>query len=157
MNSGCAGHTYGVNGVWQVNLPDQRFGKSPTGHDWGGTPWKEAMSLPGSTQLAHAKKFLLTLPWPQLAPTTNTFTSATSAAIAANGRCALAFAAKSQTVSANLAKLSGPVTARWFDPTSGESKTIVGTPFPNTGTREFTPSGKNAAGENDWVLVLEAQ
>ena len=157
LNSGCAGHTYGVNGVWQVNLPDQRFGKSPTGHDWGGTPWKEAMSLPGSTQLAHAKKFLLTLPWPQLAPTTNTFTGATSAAIAANGRCALAFAAKGQAVSANLAKLSGPVTARWFDPTSGESKTIVGTPFPNTGTREFTPSGKNAAGENDWVLVLEAQ
>ena len=62
LNSGCAGHTYGVNGVWQINLPDQRFGKSPGGSDWGGTPWREAMSLPGSTQPAHAKKFLLTLP-----------------------------------------------------------------------------------------------
>lgn len=120
LNSGCAGHTYGVNGVWQVNLPGQRFGKSPTGNDWGGTPWKEAMNLPGSTQLAHAKNFLLTLPWHQLAPATNLFTGATAAAATANGQCALAFAAKGQAVTADLARLSGPVTARWFDPTSGE-------------------------------------
>ena len=157
LNSGCAGHTYGANGIWQVNLSEKRFGKSPTGNDWGGTPWQEAMSLPGSTQLAHAKKFLLTLPWPQLAPATNVFTGATAAAITANGRCALAFAAKGQAVSADLAKLSRPATARWFDTTSGELKTVVGSPFPNTGTREFTPSGKNAVGDSDWVLVLEAK
>ena len=105
----------------------------------------------------HAKKFLLTLPWPQLAPATNVFTGATSAAITANGRCALAFVAQGQVVSADLAKLSGPVTLRWFDPTSGELKTIEGSPFPNTSMREFTPAGKNAAGESDWVLVLEAK
>ena len=157
LNSGCAGHTYGVNGVWQVNLPDKRFGKSPTGNDWGGTPWREAMNLPGSTQLAHAKRFLLTLPWNQLAPTTNVFTSATSAAAAADGRCALAFAAKGQAISADLAKLNGRATARWFDPTSGELKPIEGTPFDNTGTREFTPPSRNAAGESDWVLVLESK
>ena len=157
LNSGCAGHTYGANGIWQVNLPDQRFGKSPSGNDWGGTPWKEAMSLPGSTQLAHAKKFLLTLPWHQLAPATNVFTGATSAATTANNRCALAFAAKGQALSADLAKLSAAATARWFDPTSGELKTIEGSPFPNTGPREFTPPGKNAADESDWVLVLEAK
>ncbi len=157
LNSGCAGHTYGVNGVWQVNLPNQRFGKSPTGNDWGGTPWREAMKLPGSTQLAHAKKFLLTLPWHQLAPATNLLTGATSTAITANGRCALAFAAKGQAVSVDLAKLSGPVTARWFDPTSGELKVIEGSAFPNLGARGFTPPGKNSAGESDWVLVLEVK
>ena len=140
-----------------MNLSDKRFGKSPTGNDWGGTPWKEAMSLPGSTQLAHAKKFLLTLPWQQLAPATNVFTGATSAAATADGRCALAFAAKGQTVSANLAKLNGPASARWFDPTSDELKAIEGSPFPNARSREFTPPGKNSAGESDWVLVLEAK
>ena len=157
LNSGCAGHTYGVNGVWQVNIPDKRFGKSPTGNDWGGTPWQEAMSLPGSTQLAHAKKFLLTLPWNQLVPATNVFTGATSAAATPGGHCALAFAATGQAVSADITKLSGPATARWFDPASGELKPIEGSPFPNTGARRFAPPGKNAAGEGDWVLVLEAK
>jgi hypothetical protein len=157
LNSGCAGHTYGANGIWQVNLPGQRFGKSPGGHDWGGTPWKEAMNLPGSTQLGHARKFLATLPWHQLAPAPELFGDATSAAATTDRRCALAFVAKGQAVSANLAGLGGPTTARWFDPTSGEEKVIEGSPFPNTGVREFTPPAKNAAGDGDFVLVLEAR
>jgi hypothetical protein len=157
LNSGCAGHTYGANGVWQVNLPDKRFGKSPGGRDWGGTPWREAMNLPGSTQLSRAKKFLLTLPWHQLAPATNVFTGATSAAATADGRCALAFTVGGKVLAMDFAKLSAPATARWFDPTNGELKAIEGSPFPNTGSHEFTPPGKNAAGESDWVLVLEAK
>ncbi len=36
-------------------------------------------------------------------------------------------------------------------------KPIEDSPFPNTGSREFTPSGKNAAGESNSVLVLEAK
>ena len=155
LNSGCAGHTYGVNDVWQVNLPEKRFGKSPTGSDWGGTPWREAMNLPGSTQLAHAKKFLFTLPWHQLAPTTNLCTGATSAAATADGRCALAFSMNGKVMTANLTQFGAPVTARWFDPASGELKMMEGSPFPNTGAREFVPPGTNAAGESDWVLVLE--
>lgn len=152
LNSGSAGHTYGVNGVWQVNLPDQRFGKSPSGNDWGGTPWREAMNLPGSTQIARAKQFLLTLPWYQLAPVTHLVSNATSAAATADGRCAFAFAAKGQAVTVDLAKMRGPLRTRWFDPTSAELKAIEGSPFPNTGSRELTPPGQNAAGDADWVL-----
>jgi hypothetical protein len=62
-----------------------------------------------------------------------------------------------RTASVDLAKLHGPATVRWFDPASGELKVIDGSPFPNSGTREFATPGKNAAGENDWVLVLEAR
>lgn len=62
-----------------------------------------------------------------------------------------------KTMTANLDKMGAPVTARWFDPTSGELKTIEGSPFPNTGSREFVPPAMNAAGENDWVLVLETK
>jgi hypothetical protein len=36
-------------------------------------------------------------------------------------------------------------------------KGIEGPPIPNTGAREFAPPGKNAAGESDWVLVLEVK
>ena len=155
LNSGCAGHTYGANGVWQVNRPEQRFGKSPGGHDWGGTPWREAMRLPGSTQLARARRLLLTLPWPQLAPTTSLFTGALSAAATPGQRCALAFTAGGKTVTADLAQCGGPATVRWFDPTSGELQVVAASPFANQGKREFTPPGRNAAGDTDWVLVVE--
>jgi hypothetical protein len=63
INSGCAGHTYGANGIWQVNRTGEPYGKSPAGNNWGTTPWNEAMSLPGSSQLSAAKKWLEKLPW----------------------------------------------------------------------------------------------
>lgn len=157
LNSGSAGHTYGVNGVWQVNLPEQRFGKSPGGNDWGSTPWREAMNLPGSTQLSKAKAFLLKLPWPQLAPATNIFTGAVSAASTADGRCALAYTTGGKPLTVDLSKLKGSLNARWFDPTSGELKAIPGAPFAASASREFAPPGNNAAGDGDWVLVLEAK
>ncbi len=157
LNSGCAGHTYGVNGVWQVNLTDKPFGKSPSGRNWGNTPWQTAMNLPGSTQLSYAKKFLLTLPWNQLSPTSSIFTGATSAATTPSGNCALAYAAKGQTLIANLGKFTAPVAARWFDPTRGVLSDIQGTPFSNNDSREFSPPGKNADGDADWVLVLEGK
>jgi hypothetical protein len=157
LNSGSAGHTYGVNGVWQVNLPELRFGKSPGGNDWGGTPWREAMNLPGSTQLSKAKAFLLKLPWHQLAPATNGFTGAVSAAITADGRCALAYTIGGKPLTVDFSKLKGSLNARWFDPTSGESKAISGAPFAASGAREFAPPGNNAAGDGDWVLLLEVK
>jgi hypothetical protein len=47
------------------------------------------------------------------------------------------------------------VTARWYDPTNGIFSTISGSPFANSGSRNFTPPRKNSAGDGDWVLVLE--
>lgn len=157
LNSGSAGHTYGVNGVWQVNLPEQRFGKSPGGNDWGGTPWREAMNLPGSAQLSKAKAFLMTLPWHQLAPATNLFNGAVSAAGTADGRCSLAYTTGGKALTVDLGKLKGSLNVRWFDPTSGELKAVPGAPFPASGSREFAPPGKNAAGDGDWVLLIEAR
>lgn len=157
LNSGCAGHTYGANGIWQVNLPNTRFGKSPGGNDWGGTPWQEAMNLPGSTQLSLARKFLLSLPWHQLAPATNVFRSAISAAITSDGQCALAFTVGGKVLDVDFTRLNAPATARWFDPTDGELQVIGGSPFANRGSHEFNPPGRNAAGESDWVLILEAK
>ena len=33
--SGTAGHTYGANGIWQINRREQPYGKSPHGGNWG--------------------------------------------------------------------------------------------------------------------------
>jgi hypothetical protein len=46
------------------------------------------------------------------------------------------------------------VTARWLYPTN-ESYTNIET-FSNTGLHNFSPSGNNAGGDPDWVLVLTA-
>jgi len=47
------------------------------------------------------------------------------------------------------------VTARWFDPTSGEFPPVEDFPLTVTDRRGFTPPEKNAAGESDWVLLLK--
>lgn len=61
--SGTAGHTYGANGIWQVNQRRKPYGLSPHGHSWGGPPWEVAAQLPGSGQLGLAKKLLTRYSW----------------------------------------------------------------------------------------------
>jgi hypothetical protein len=61
--SGAAGHTYGANGIWQVNTADRPFGPSPHGRSWGDTPWEVAYQLPGSQQLGLSKALLMRYPW----------------------------------------------------------------------------------------------
>jgi hypothetical protein len=61
--SGAAGHTYGANGIWQVNTAEQPFGASPHGRSWGDTPWDTASQLPGSAQLGMAKKLFMRYEW----------------------------------------------------------------------------------------------
>jgi len=46
--------------------------------------------------------------------------------------------------------------ARWYDPTDGSFADEAGTPFDNTGSRAFARTAANAAGDNDWVLLLES-
>ena len=66
--SGAAGHTYGANGIWQVNTPEAPFGPSPHGRSWGDTPWQTAYQLPGSGQLGLAKRFLERYEWWRFEP-----------------------------------------------------------------------------------------
>lgn len=68
MLNGAAGHTYGANGIWQVNTPAQPYGPSPHGLAWGNTPWPEAMNLPGSRQLGLGKRLLERYEWWRFEP-----------------------------------------------------------------------------------------
>ena len=61
--SGAAGHTYGANGIWQVNTREKAFGPSPHGASWGGPPWDDAYRLPGSAQLGLGKRLLERYSW----------------------------------------------------------------------------------------------
>jgi len=72
MTNGAAGHTYGANGIWQVNRRGQPHGPSPH-HPAGSTgygviPWDEAMNLPGSSQVALGKKLFEQFDWQSFQP-----------------------------------------------------------------------------------------
>jgi hypothetical protein len=66
--SGAAGHTYGANGIWQVNTAQQPYGPSPHGRSWGDTPWDIAYQLPGSEQLGLSKALLMRFDWWKFVP-----------------------------------------------------------------------------------------
>lgn len=72
MLNGAAGHTYGANGIWQVNRKGQPHGGSPhhppgsTGY--GKIPWDEAMHLPGSRHVALGKKLFEKYQWQNFTP-----------------------------------------------------------------------------------------
>jgi len=66
--SGACGHTYGANGIWQVNTKKKPYGPSPHGLAWGNRPWDEAAQLPGSRHLGISKRLLERYPWWNLEP-----------------------------------------------------------------------------------------
>jgi len=65
---GACGHTYGANGIWQVNTRERPYGPSPHGFSWGDTPWEEAMRLPGSAHVSLGKRLLERYPWWRFEP-----------------------------------------------------------------------------------------
>lgn len=66
--SGACGHTYGANGIWQVNTRQRPYGPSPHGMSWGNTPWEDAAHLPGSRQVGLAKRLLERYEWWRFEP-----------------------------------------------------------------------------------------
>ncbi|QSQ19081.1 DUF4038 domain-containing protein [Pyxidicoccus parkwayensis] len=154
--SGGMGQVFGSNPIWNFN-----------NHPIFGTPifWKDQLQARGSLDMVHVKALFSSRRWEKLVPdAAHTFLTAglgtpgldsTVAALAADGSFGLAYVPSLRTVTVDMSRLSGPATARWFDPTQGTYVTVSGSPFPNSGARTFTPPGNNGTGTGDWVLVLE--
>ena len=135
--------------------------------------WKSNMDTPASIQMKYVTALFAPRQWYGLVPDqthtvvtvgygtydANTNLGANdylTAARTGDGTLVLAYMPTPRTITVDLSRLAGSVTARWYDPTRGTySASIAGSPFANTGTQQFTPSGNNADGEGDWVLVLE--
>ena len=66
--SGACGHTYGANGLWQLNRPSRPHGNSPHGGNYGEVTWQDAMDLPGSQQLGTARQILEAYRWWNFTP-----------------------------------------------------------------------------------------
>lgn len=136
--------------------------------------WESHIDTVGVTEVGIWKKFFTSLPWQNLVPdqehkvvtgglgtfgTLQTRVSQSDYCTAAktpDGTMVIAYMPTARTITVNMAQLKGPANAKWFDPSNGVYTTIPGGPFANTGTREFTPPGKNHHGDSDWVLLLDA-
>jgi hypothetical protein len=130
--------------------------------------WRDVLQVRSTREAPHLLRLMETIAWWRLAPDVqHEFVIAgfgswkqadyVTAALADDGSVGVAYLPSARPISVNLTKLSGRIAARWFDPTSGQSRSVDGSPFDNTGKRDFTPPGSNAAGEDDLVLVLETQ
>ncbi len=136
--------------------------------------WKDQLDTPGARQMEHVTALFGPRAWYDLVPDQNhTIVTAgygtfdwglvgvgisdyVTAACTPNGNLVMAYVPSSRTITVDMSKLSGPATARWYDPAGGTFLNIPGSPFANAGSHDFTTPGNNTDGDDDWVLVLEA-
>ena len=147
--SGAAGQVMGNNPIWLFD-----------------SGWQTALNSAGSRSMTHLGALFAARQWHLLVPdqtgavlTAGTGTGAGRAATAraGDGSFVLSYTPSVRALTINMTQLAGPnVIARWFDPSNGAFTTIAGSPFAASGSRTFTPSSSNAAGDGDWVLVLES-
>jgi hypothetical protein len=166
MLSGATGHLYG------------------NGYTWPFAPgWKSKYDTKVGRQMGDLRRLLESLRWydlvpdenhavvtagfgefrdgdPQIGPEQSTVRVAeneyVTSAATSDGSVAISYLpTMSVPVTVHMGHFSGPVLARWFDPSSGSFRSIKGGPFPNSGERDFLPPGLNRDKDPDWVLVLQ--
>lgn len=154
--SGAAGQVFGNNPIWRFDGP----GLFPA----PGT-WKEALDGPGSRGMAVLWTIFSRLAWWQLVPDIHRELLVDGlldgheravAAVAADGTFALAYLPSRREVTFDFSRLSGRnVTAEWIDPTDGNRIEAAETPLDTHSIQRLAPPAANAAGDHDWVLLVE--
>ena len=144
-------------------------------YTWGFiSGWQSNLSTPGALEIQYINKLFGSVAWWDLVPDTTheivtagygtydgsngnltTATYCTTSWIS-SGSLALTYCPNASTLTVDLAKFSGPVTAQWYDPSNGAYSAISGSPFPNSGTQDFITPGNNHDGDPDWVLMMSA-
>ncbi|MES2830347.1 MAG: glycoside hydrolase family 140 protein [Bacteroidota bacterium] len=154
--AGAFGHTYGCHAVWQFYSPEREPVNAPQ------RPWKEAINLPGATQMGYVKKLMLSqsfldrIPDQTLIagnnPKTGEYCSATRAA---DGHYAFIYTPTGKSLSLNTKVLKGvALYSKWFNPRTGAFTSVkreVKKP-----EMTFNPPTSGGAA-NDWVLVLTSK
>jgi hypothetical protein len=155
MTSGACGQMYGNGYTWPFR-----------------SGWQNNLDTPGAAQIKIMKQFFEVRSWFALAPDTNHVVVVSNygvysdsshvadndfltAARTADGSLVVVYTPIIRQFGVDLAQLSAPAVARWFDPSSATYTNIVGSPFTNSGVRAFVPPGNNHDGDGGWVLVIE--
>lgn len=151
--SGAFGHTYGCHAIWQfyttgrepVNAPQRR--------------WKEAMELPGATQMGYLKKLMLSESFLDRIPDQSLITGDNpndanyiTATRASDGHYAFIYSPNGKFPKIKTSILPGKILyVKWFNPRTGQYTTS--TKSANLKTMDFIPSDNPK--QNDWVLILK--
>jgi hypothetical protein len=127
--------------------------------------WRLQLNSPGARDMTRLKNLFRSVAWQTLVPdfthTTVTAgygsgTTTVTTGRASDGSFVMSYLPAVRGVTVDMARLTGSsVAARWYDPSNGAYSTVVGSPFRNTGSRVFTPTGNNSSGASDWVLLLQ--
>ncbi len=159
--NGAKGHTYGANGIWQVNRRGDPHGASPTGGSYGKISWDEAMALPGSTQVALGKKFFESLPWTELMPMPDSAVWADPAGAPAPGpqacgigdRLRVIYAIDRLPIAVRGLLKGHDYRATLFDPVTGGRTALADFKATDVGECKYDPG----ADPHDWAILLEAK
>lgn len=148
-----AGVTYGGHGVWSWH---DRPGKGPIDHESSGVAkvWREALDLPGATQMGYVRKFFEAIPWTTLRPDPDflrqdrTKTDPLKTVVAATGQDGgqpfhVIYFPPGATVAIQLHVRGLAGSVRWYNPRSGV-------------WLDRSPKGLlTPPDENDWLLVVK--
>lgn len=74
---GCAGWTYGANGIFNMSHDDDPFGVAYYGIDWGQVNWQEAIDFKGAQHVGACKKYLEKYEWWNFVPAAELMDNAT--------------------------------------------------------------------------------
>ncbi|HMC26659.1 MAG TPA: DUF4038 domain-containing protein [Verrucomicrobiae bacterium] len=161
MMNGAAGHTYGANGIWQLNRHGQPHGASPngSGNGYGVITWDEAMRLPGSEQVAFGKKFLESIPWTKLKPMSASAAWTNRAdkpvvgpqACGIGDRLRVVYALDARPVVVSSLGSNAKYSVTRFDPMLGMRTREGEVQTTANGTAQFAAPSHG----HDWVLLLE--
>ncbi|QEH32260.1 Putative endoglucanase [Aquisphaera giovannonii] len=151
--AGACGHTYGCHDIWQF------YDKGRAPITFARTPWRQALVLPGSRQMKHARALIESRPVLDRIPDPSLIvgdpgkgTDRIAATRGADGSYAFVYSSSGMPFSVDLGRLSGRgLRTWWLDPRSGEAR--AGESFAREGTREFRPPSRGKG--NDWVLVID--
>jgi Putative collagen-binding domain of a collagenase/Protein of unknown function (DUF4038) len=113
------------------------IGQPPTDHANTGIAktWREAVSLPGSTQMKYLGQFFTSIPWwklepdPRLVPqqpTVNDTSNHVSASRSETGDLAVVYFPRGGRVKLGQGKLGEGIRGEWFNPRTGQSTPIEG-------------------------------
>ena len=162
--NGTKGHTYGANGIWQLNRPGDPHGPSPhtTGTGYGTITWEEAMRLGGSQHVAYGKRFMESLPWTELVPMTGAAAWAEPVdgddplyapqACGVGERLRVVYVLEERPVIVRGLARSASYKVAHFDPVEGTRTADVNEQASAEGEARFEPPPFG----HDWVLLLES-
>ena len=155
--AGASGQVFGNHPIWHFGGP---------GYYKVNTTWQAALASRGSSDMTHVWRLMTSRDWWKLRPDRDRsvlknllpfWGDRAIATVASDRSFALVYLPKSFALKIDLRALAGPeVRVSWFDPSDGGYRSAASSPLSADGTRTFESPGRNAVGDEDWVLILDS-